>query len=59
MHEQKEFKAAGLSKKEIPMPNYIFAYDPKIKRRVVHTVKGGMAISLVTGHRFRYNHTGA
>ena len=36
-------------------PRYIFAYDPIIKRRVVHMVKGGYAISMVTGHRFRYS----
>jgi len=36
------------------MTKYITAYDPIIKKRVVHIVEGGWAISLVTGHRFRY-----
>ena len=33
---------------------YIYAFDPIIKKRVVHVVKNGYAISLVTGHKFRY-----
>ncbi|MDA8054123.1 MAG: hypothetical protein M0Z77_00555 [Thermoplasmatales archaeon] len=33
---------------------YITAYDPIIKKRVVHKVINGWAISLVTGHKFRY-----
>jgi len=33
---------------------YIFAYDPKIKKRAVHVIKNGIAISLVSGNRFRY-----
>lgn len=33
---------------------YIYAYDPIIKKRVVHVVINGWAISLVTGHKFRY-----
>jgi len=33
---------------------YIFAFDRKIKRRVVHVLKNGYAISLVTGNKFRY-----
>ena len=33
---------------------YIFAYDPKIKKRVVHVVKDGIAISLISGNRFKY-----
>lgn len=33
---------------------YIYAYDPKIKRRVPHVVRNGVAISLVTGNRFPY-----
>jgi hypothetical protein len=36
------------------MAKYIYAYDPIIKRRVVHVVKNEWAISLVTGHQFRY-----
>lgn len=31
---------------------FIYAYDPKIKRRVVHAVEGEYAISLVTGKKF-------
>jgi len=36
------------------MPKYITAYDPIIGKRVVHIVEDGWAISLVTGHRFKY-----
>jgi len=32
---------------------YIYAFDPKIKRRVVHIVVNKEAISLVTGHKFK------
>ena len=32
---------------------HLWAYDPVIKRRTVHVIKGKMAVSLVTGHRFR------
>ena len=32
---------------------YLWAYDLVIKRRTVHVIKGKMAVSLVTGHRFR------
>jgi len=38
---------------------YIYAYDPKIKRRVVHVVnKKGIATSLVTGHKIKYKEEG-
>ena len=30
---------------------YVYAYDPIIKRRVVHVLIDGWAISLVTGHK--------
>ncbi len=33
---------------------YIYAFDPLIKRRVVHVVLNGWAVSLVTGHKFKY-----
>lgn len=33
---------------------YIYAYDPKIKRRVVHIIRNGTAISLVTKNKFKY-----
>ena len=36
-------------------PQYVYAYDPKIKRRVVHAIRGKYAISLVTGNKFIYN----
>lgn len=32
---------------------FVYAYDPIIKRRIVHLVKDGIAISMVTGHRFK------
>ncbi len=34
---------------------FIYAYDPKIRRRVVHVVVNGKAISLITGNSFKYN----
>lgn len=34
---------------------YIYAFDPVIKKRVVHVVKNGYAISLVTRHKFKYS----
>ena len=34
---------------------YLWAYDPVIKRRTVHVIKGKMAVSLVTSHRFKLN----
>jgi hypothetical protein len=33
---------------------YIYADDPCIGKRVIHVVIKGWAISLVTGHRFKY-----
>lgn len=33
---------------------YIYAFDPSIKKRVVFVVRNGVAVSLVTGRRFRY-----
>ena len=41
-----------MAKKKIQ--GYIYAYDPIIQRRVVHVVVDGWAISLVTGHKFKY-----
>ena len=35
-------------------PQLIYAYDPIVRKRVVHVVKAGWAISVVSGHRFRY-----
>ena len=34
---------------------HLWAYDPVIKRRTVHVIKDKMAVSLVTGHRFKLN----
>ena len=34
---------------------HLWAYDPVIKRRTVHVIKGKIAVSLVTGHRFKLN----
>jgi hypothetical protein len=36
------------------MTEYIYAYDPIIKRRVPHIIVNGWAISMVTGNRFWY-----
>lgn len=46
------------SRKLVKTPKYITAYDPKIKRRVVHVVRNGVAVSLVTGNKFRYSKYG-
>jgi len=37
------------------MVKYIYAYDPIIKRRVIHIVINGWATSMVTGNKFRYD----
>ena len=42
------------TKELIDVPKYICAYDPTIKRRVIHIVINEWAISLVTRHKFRY-----
>lgn len=34
---------------------YIYAYDRKIKRRTVHFLREGNAISLISGRKFKYN----
>ena len=34
---------------------HLWAYDPVIERITVHVIKGKMAVSLVTGHRFKLN----
>ena len=34
---------------------YLWAYDLVIKRRTVHVIKGKIAVSLATGHRFKLN----
>lgn len=35
-------------------PRYITAYDPIIKRRVLHILRDGYAISVITGNKFKY-----
>jgi len=35
-------------------PQLIYAYDPIVRKRVVHVVKDGWAISVVSGHKFKY-----
>jgi hypothetical protein len=39
---------------DLHMTEYITAYDPIIKKRVLHVVRGGYAISTITGHAFPY-----
>jgi hypothetical protein len=39
----------------MPKSKFIYAFDPKIKRRVAFVVENGYAISLVTKTRFKYN----
>jgi len=34
--------------------HYISAIDPIIKKRVLFLLKDGWAISLITGHKFKY-----
>ena len=36
------------------MPQYIYAYDPLIRKRVVYVIRGEIAISMVTGYQFKY-----
>lgn len=36
------------------MAQFIQAYDPVIKRRVLFQVQDGVAISTVSGHKFKY-----
>ncbi|VVB70055.1 Uncharacterised protein [uncultured archaeon] len=36
------------------MGKFIYAYDPTIKKRVVHVVKDHEATSLVSGNKFKY-----
>ena len=43
----------GKSKKS-KSAKYIFAYDPKIKKRVTYILENGIATSLVTGNKFKY-----
>lgn len=58
MENQNNFKGEQRIKekgKTNKMVNYVYAYDPRIQRRVAHVVKKGMAISLITGNRFKYS----
>jgi hypothetical protein len=34
---------------------YIFALDPIVKRRTLHVVKKGYAISMQSGHKFKFD----
>jgi len=34
---------------------YYYAYDPKVKRRVVHVLMNGYLVSMITGHKFKFN----
>jgi len=36
------------------LPEYIYAKDETLNKRVVHVLKNGWAISMVTGHKFKY-----
>jgi gentisate 1,2-dioxygenase len=36
-------------------PKYIYAEDKTIKKRCVHVVKRGWAISMITGSKFRFS----
>jgi hypothetical protein len=33
---------------------YITAYDPTIKKRVLFIVKNGWAVSVISGYKFKY-----
>ena len=52
--EMVEEQGGEEKKEEINMVQYITAYDPIIKKRVLHVVRGGYAISTITGHTFPY-----
>ena len=38
----------------IPSDKYITAIDPRLKHRVLFLVRGGWAISVITGYKFRF-----
>ena len=40
--------------KKSKLAKYIFAYDPKIKKRVTYILEKGFARSLVSGNKFKY-----
>lgn len=44
----------GVGKTMTKEMKFIFAYDPKIKRRVTFVLDGWKAKSLVTGYSFKY-----
>lgn len=53
--EIKNFKVKIIDDKEEPTSNfYIYALDPKIKRRCIFVVIEGYAHSLITGFKFKY-----
>jgi len=37
--------------KKIKIEGYVYKYDPIIRRRVVHVIIDGWAISLITGYK--------
>lgn len=39
----------------MPENKYIYAFDPYLGMRIVYVVKDGFAISLATGHKFKFN----
>jgi hypothetical protein len=48
-------KCPACKKKKEVENEYIYAYDKKLKRRVVHLLKDRYAIPLLTGSKFKYN----
>ena len=49
-------KMANKKERNKSQRKYIYAYDPKINRRVVYVInENSIAISLFTGHKFKYN----
>lgn len=47
-----EMKKAKRPRRKV-QNKYVYAYDPLIKRRVVHLVVDKVAVSLITGHVFK------
>lgn len=34
-------------------PKYIYAYDPKVKKRVVYVDKGNVYVSMISGYEIK------
>ena len=47
-----------MAKKKTNKPKYIYAFDKTIGKRVIHIIKDGYAISLVSGAKFKYKKGG-